>query len=351
MKKFVFFCLSVILTTTVFAQQQLATLLHNDSIRVFYGTGALQSAHAAAVNGDVITLSGGSFNSVNITKAVTIRGAGMYPDTIAQTSPTILIGDFTITVPQDSNYWLTLEGLYHSQTVKYQTLYNPVFIKCFFNRITYNNSSTERMNNARVINCIIKEWGNKTEGNVWVAVNTQFYNSVILNGLDNGCNDQLINCVAKIDNYPSTNNGNIHYLDNKTIINSIVYDNSYDGYNNGVTSFNSIGINTYTSYGSTFSYYDISSAGGVHNLHNYTSYAQVFKTFRGTYSDGIDFHLQDNIATTILGTDSTQVGIYGGQCPFDPSVRNPLIGKANVGRTTTAQGKLEVDIEVISEAE
>ena len=344
MKKFVFFCFSVILTSAVFAQQQLATLLHNDSIHVFYGVGALQQAHATAVNGDVITLSGGSFNSVNITKAVTIRGAGMYPDTLAQTMPTLLVGDFTITVPQDSNYWLTLEGLYHSQTVKYQTLYNPVFIKCFFNSITYNNSSTERMNNARVINCIIKEWGNRTEGNVWVAVNTQFYNSVILNGLSNDCNDQLINCIAKIP---------VHgfYLNSKAIINSIVYSNDRgSGISNGVSSFNSIGITIDQSYG-PYNYYDISSAGGVHNLHNYTSYAQVFKTFRGTYSDGIDFHLQDNIATTILGTDSTQVGIYGGQCPFDPSVRNPLIGKANVGRTTTAQGKLEVDIEVISEAE
>lgn len=343
MKKIVSFFLVVMMTTAVFAQQQLATLLHNDSIHVFYGVGALQQAHATAVNGDVITLSGGSFNSVNITKAVTIRGAGMYPDSIAQTMPTILVGDFTITVPQDSNYWLTMEGLYHSQTVKYQTLYNPVFIKCFFNSITYNNSSTSRMNNARVINCIIKEWGNSLSGNEWLAVNTQFYNSVILNGLSNECNDQLINCIALISN------SNLYH---KTIFNSIVYTTyGYDGSNNGSTSFNSIGINTHTSFGDNFSYYDISSAGGVHNLHNYTTYAQVFKTFCGTYSDGIDFHLQDNIATTILGTDSTQVGIYGGQCPFDPSVRNPLIGKATVGRTTTAQGKLEVDIEVISEAE
>ena len=327
-----------------FAQQQLATLLHNDSIHVFYGVGALQQAHAAAVNGDVITLSGGSFNSVNITKAVTIRGAGMYPDSIAQTMPTILVGNFTITVPQDSNYWLTLEGLYHSQTVKYQTLYNPVFIKCFFNSITYDNSSTSRMNDARFINCIIKLFGNATANNTYTAQNTQFYNSVILDGLSNECNDQLINCIARINNGLSD-------LYHKTIINSIVYESSSNGYNNGVTSFNSIGINTSTSYGGTYSYYDISSAGGIHNLHNYTSYAQVFKTFRGTYSDGIDFHLQDNIAATILGTDSTQVGIYGGQCPFDPSVRNPLIGKATVGRTTTPQGKLEVDIEVISEAE
>lgn len=80
MKKSIILAIALVMSVATFAQQ-LATLNHNDSITVYYGMNALQQAHASAVNGDIITLSSGIFNSVNITKAVTIRGAGAWTDT------------------------------------------------------------------------------------------------------------------------------------------------------------------------------------------------------------------------------------------------------------------------------
>ena len=80
MKKTLLLALAMFFATVSFAQQQLATLNHNDSITVYYGASALQQAHNAAVAGDIITLSPGSFTSVTITKPVSIRGAGMFPD-------------------------------------------------------------------------------------------------------------------------------------------------------------------------------------------------------------------------------------------------------------------------------
>lgn len=335
MKKLLSFFVVVCLTTSVFAQQQIATLLHNDSITVYYGVYALQSAHAAAVNGDVITLSDGTFNSVNITKAVTIRGAGMWADTIARTMPTILQGDFTITVPQDSTYWLTMEGIYHYQTVKFQTVHNPLFLKCKFKNFHHSSSSTSVMNNARFINCIIESW-DSYENSTYLANGTEFINSVILHMSQSTC--KLVNCVAQILN---------SYAGEKTIINSIVYcNNSNNGSSNSLTSFYTIGINYYD----TRTYFDLSVVNG-NNLWNYTAFNQVFKNFNGTYSDAVNFELKDNIASSRLGTDGTQVGIFGGQIPFNPSVRNPLIGRTTVGRTTTSEGKLEVDIEITTESE
>ena len=152
--------------------------------------------------------------------------------------------------------------------------------------------------------------------------------------------DYLVNCIAYQENSPGG-------LNNKTIMNSIVYYvfNNFR-YNNGYTSFNTIGINT-SAYG--YPYFDMTDDIATHNLHNYTSYAQIFQTFNGGYSDGMSMALNDAIATTILGDDSTQVGIYGGQYPWDDKVSNPLIGHFSAARRTNTQGNLEVNIEVINE--
>ena len=76
----------------------MATLNHEGTISTFYGTVALRQAHAAAVSGDVITLSSGTFLSTDISKAVTIRGAGMDVTKVNDivNEPTILSGDFKI---------------------------------------------------------------------------------------------------------------------------------------------------------------------------------------------------------------------------------------------------------------
>ena len=181
MKKIVFLCLALMAAALGFAQQQLATLNHNDSITVYYGASALQQAHAAAVNGDIITLSPGAFSAVNITKAVTIRGAGMFPDTASGIGNTVLLNNFTITINNDSLHHLIMEGIYCSGAyMYYSTVYNPQFIKCYFRTISDRNNST--MVDATFINCIIENFLNYRSYNISASAwNTMFVNSVILN--------------------------------------------------------------------------------------------------------------------------------------------------------------------------
>ena len=108
------------MSATTFAQQ-LATLNHNDSITVYYGMNALQQAHTSAVNGDIISLSPGIFNSVDITKAVTIRGAGAWADTNGN-SNTIIYNETALTIPNDAAHHLTLEGLYFINDVVFDDI-------------------------------------------------------------------------------------------------------------------------------------------------------------------------------------------------------------------------------------
>ena len=63
-------------------------------------------------------------------------------------------------------------------------------------------------------------------------------------------------------------------------------------------------------------------------------------------SDDNDFKLTEEAKALIKGTDGTEVGIYGGNLPFDPT--KPQISKFNVAAKTTGDGKLSVDIEVKS---
>ena len=82
-----------------------------------------------------------------------------------------------------------------------------------------------------------------------------------------------------------------------------------------------------------------------------SSLSDVFKTDRATNSDTyiIDsetFELTDEAKTKYLGTDGTQVGLYGGNLVYDENPTTPQITKCNVASKSTADGKLSVDIEV-----
>ncbi|MCR4816203.1 MAG: hypothetical protein K5842_03325 [Bacteroidales bacterium] len=129
-----------------------------------------------------------------------------------------------------------------------------------------------------------------------------------------------------------------------SITNSIVYFNSIANGVNALASFNSIGVYTGTGDTTYFHYDNL----GDHNLSNYNSFDSVFSTFRGTYDQGVDFHLLESIANTHRGTDGTEIGIYGGQYPFDPRVSIPTL-RINAARRSNANGNLEVDVEVVED--
>lgn len=348
MKKTMIFVLATLFATVTFAQQQLATLNHNDSITVYYGISALQQAHTAAVNGDIITLSSGVFDPVNITKAVTIRGAGAWVDSLG--NQTTLRSAFTINVPNDSAYHLTLEGLYVNDLIYFWEVHNPQFIKCQFNdfrsRHELNNTNCI-MRNATFINCILNNWKNHDKsggpGTSWDAENTFFYNSVILNSDQYSYKspDVFYNCILKQD-------PNVYNITRRLFVNSILFYSRDDNSNlsgNSSTAYNCLFVQTSTSSNSP----DLFSSSFNHVLWNSHGMNTVFRNWQST--DLSRYELQDSIAATCLGNDGSQIGIYGGSIPFDPRVTNPIIKRINVAQRSTADGKLAVDIEVVSDEE
>lgn len=320
----------------------IATLFHDGDIKTFYGTGALRSAHAAAVHGDVITLSSGSFTATDITKAVTLRGAGMEYDSISVTEPTIISGDFSIQIASDStlqNNNLVMEGIYHNAdgiiTVN-GSLNNPQFVKCRLYMIRCSSSGTYGyMYYANFINCVIAD-----QVHFYTLGSATFVNCY-LNDLysdNNQSSHEFQNCV--VDAY------RFSYIGKSVYRNCILY------------AYNTI-ANTYNILPSTCPAYNCvgvtsTSANIFANQSNTTntqvsSLSDVFKTWTGSSLANFKaerLELTDAAKTKYLGSDGTQIGIYGGSIPFDPRPSNPQITKLNVASKSTADGKLSVDIEV-----
>ena len=344
MKKTILLAIATLFATVTFAQQQLATLNHNDTISVFYGSSALVNAFTNAVDGDIITLSSGTFNAVNITKAVTIRGNGMTIDTIAGTSPTIITGDFSVNIPNGSTKDLSIQAVYMSGTLTCYYAGSPTFNKCRFNNYYTIYTDQISMNNAMFVNCIVSEIKD------YNSRNNQYINCIILNLITEEYVDRQFractfrNCIAKIS--PTILTYSVNNVAAATCVNCVLF--SYGYYFYYVPGANPIACNNCIGFCSEYcggNYFTTCSNGNQ----NFPGFSSVFKFFNGTYSDGISFELQDSIAANVLGNDGIQIGVYGGMVPFNPRVNTPRYVNCSVAPHTTLDGKLSVDIEVVSE--
>lgn len=333
--------LSVVGMKNALAQTQVATLQHGDDISVFYGTTAFVEAHTAAADGDIVTLSSGTFTTPTITKAIILRGAGIVTDFMDNIAPTILAQEVYLTVTNDSIPFQA-EGILFTNRVHVNTLINSRFTRCFFDDVinTYSSGNTPSPTfiNAQFVNCVIKtgiDFSNSMH-------NLTFINSVLnqssyFYGISNGV--ILYNSILRY------NSGSTSYPfqgSSFSAYNSIIirYSNSANACMNSTCSFfNCIGISGSSAFG----------IGYTSGCTTYSSYADVFESYTGTIESDETFILKDEIATSFLGSDGTQVGIHGGFMPYSNRPSYMVLKRCNVANKSTIDGKLSVEIEVVTE--
>ena len=341
MKQITLLLLTFLLAAThpIKAQNSLlATLNHNDTIKTFYGPTAYQVALDSAKHGDVITLSAGTFFAKDIQKAVTIRGAGMGVTTT--TEPTIISGNFSINSLTNVAEKLTIEGIYHNGTITFSgdhTLKNATFIKCRFKRFDSSgnwyswggyNRNRSGLENASFLHCYITErikldWDCNAS-----FLNCYVYDPISFDGSTSRYSFQ--NCViVDVD---------------ETNVRSSIWNNSIvisKRTNTSVYETNNVVHNCVCIHDSVNVFSNIASANTFVN-----KVGDVFKKYKGDYSDDVSFELTDAAKTKYKGNDGTEVGMYGGSFPFDPETSTPKITKFVVAPRSTADGKLSIDIEV-----
>lgn len=326
MKKGLFLTLlSVVLfSLRVSAQSSLlATLNHEGTISTYYGASALQQAYNAATHGDVITLSSGSFLGMDIKKAITLRGAGMQVDTVSHTEPTVITNNFNIDISDTVSHRLTIEGIYNNQTIKVGTLKNAMFLKCRFYEFGYISQSSSKMVDLNFIHCRIANIFRLTNGSA-------AFTNCVINEIyqSNDSPISLTNCYTKAS--PDKSNSEFK--------NCIIVPSSSRSGNSSSTYYNNLYIKT--------GIYSVNISNGTNVEIQQDDERIQFLT--GNYSDDKDYVLTDAVRAMIKGTDGTEVGIYGGSLPYDPTPTNPQITKFNVAAKSTADGTLSVDIEVNS---
>lgn len=328
----------LVIGATAFAQQQMATLNHNDTITVFYGHHALKDAHNAAVAGDIVTLSPGTFEKCDITKPITLRGSGATIDTIAGTYPTIITGTFKLEIPEHTEYYLVMEGVFVSEHVNMRNLYNAKFNRCHINEIYFggtNSSSGTISEDIEFVQCMI--------GSIFgfdcisSTSSFTFVNCALYWRGGNKVSSTFINSLLIMGEYCSKS----------TAYNSVITRTSTNHYfTKTANAFNSIFIRN--------GYSSIILDNTTNNTNvTYNNLNEVFETWHSCTSSNFSFDeryiLKEEIATSFLGSDGTEVGIHGGIFPFDTRPSYMVVKKCNVANKSTIDGKLSVDIEVMVE--
>lgn len=330
MKKTLLCFVAFVIATVCAAQTTLlATLSHEGTVTVYYGATALSQAHTAAVHGDVITLSSGNFIATDITKAVTIRGAGMCIDSTSVVEPTVITGDFTIDIPDSIPQRLTVEGIYSNFSIKYKNVNKPLFLKCRIKDFSWYANNNNTLKNACFIQCRI----------------AKLY-------LHKNCSASCINSVIQNPDNFSSSSSSFDFI-NCVLVRTLAYSIPYSSLKNCCIYDK---ITTSTFIPSTSTAFNCVGFGKdlFKNITNSTNkivsdVSALFKTYKGGDIGALDtetFHLTEAAQTAYLGLDGTQVGIYGGSMPFDPIPTNPQITKCKVAQKSTTDGKLSVDIEV-----
>ena len=324
MKKILLSFVAFVFATVCLAQQQLvATLTHGEEISMFYGAYAYRDAMAAAVDGDVINLSGGGFQACNIDKAVSIRGAGVEAEI-----PTNISGDFDINVPAESTERLSIEGVKISNTITIKgTLTNAYFMKNYISSVM--GAASANIKNINFVNCQVFRY-DVYQSNL--TVSCQFINCYV-NDIHNEVNSKAtaayVNCLIR----PSNNGYYANYIANSTLLNCIlVGDDLYRSL--PATSLATNCLAVFNRGANAFS--DVAASVNNQHINDFTIF---------TDSDYMK-DLTDEAKATYLGSDGTPVGMFGGPLPFSFTPTYPQITKMNVASKTTADGKLSVDIEV-----
>ena len=322
MKRIIFAICTILCANVLFAQEQLATLKHNDSISVYYGQNAFVEAYNAAANGDIITLSDGTFNAplsgnnpAPITIGIPLRGNGPQPDSVRGTQGTYFLTRINVQNLRDTASF-EAEGIFF-QEFRVDNSYDIKLTNCCVENTNAQGCGLQ----AR--NCIFKEdvfiKGSSTHPhnftNCVIIPPYSYYGELIANSI-------LTNCIVR------TGNHSTDY--------SSQYNNCILVCNNGFSNM------TATCNNSILCAW--SNLPGTTNVAMEVS--DVFETWDGeAFSfDPNTYKLKANVANSVLGNDGTQVGIFGGDFPFSFTPSYSVIKRLDVPNRTDENGMLNIDV-------
>lgn len=335
MKKQTLLTLIIAIASTMTALSQTIALHSSTGTTLFRGNTALEAANTSAQNGDTLYLSGGGFTPpANFDKRLMIFGAGHYVDSTLATGKTFINGNVTLNENADLFY---LEG---------------VEITGIFT-ITTNHS----VNNVTIKRCKINGTFNALGGLSNPTSNLSLIGNVLMNtvNIQNATNVMIANNIFNVSLINTNGNqiSNNIFLSHSEPWNVYAFSGNNNIVNNNISlittnhGFASGSSNVFNNnlFVSSAPHYSTTPT----TIGNYTGIAQtaIFVSQTGSsFNYSHNYRLQS--PATYLGTDGTQVGIYGGTFPYKEGAvpLNPHIQLKNIAPTTDANGNLQIQIKV-----
>ncbi len=320
MKKTLLFIIAFCCTVVAGAQSTdeiSAILQHGDEVSVYKGSTGFKQAYNAASDGDVITLSRGSFDPVNIEKKLAIYGAGFEENEETNTAVTTINGSINVGKADPVIDGLHIEGVkINGNLAGTQILKNYTIQRCY---ITGNMTFANTIENVKVKQCRIG--GDLTGNQNYVANGLLISNCYVWGVINYFSNESIVNIDHSFMGY--VYNTYYDYRDYNIYAqflwtNSIIYNrgaNYHMPTGNYATAKNCIVVNGAGT---------IRDNNIVENCY-YVDLADIFDDAAdGVYTESRTFKLKDE--DTYKGTDGTPIGPNGGdgwnKVPSTPYVKN-----------------------------
>ena len=330
------------------ASTLVATLNHEGKMLAYYGKSALVSAYTNAREGDVITLSAGTFSSCTMSKNITIRGVGMLDDVKSDNKSTIIEAGSSWTINlQNNDYEFVLEGVWCSGSIlmiKGSNQKEVTLKKCGFG----GTVSIESGVYPKIIQCYGVNSGYHFYLYQGFCQNCVFRNLTEYSG---GKSPLILqNCVL----YPD-----FSIQSSSSLTNCLVISPGTLAFSSSITLHNCVGFST--GVGGDFFKNATNSTNKmveerdnffkneslvVRNTDQYGDLSSYTVNW-DSYNDGNGyFRLSDEAAKIYKGNDDTVVGVWGGAYPFNITPSNPRLTKCEIVPRVGDDGKLNVTIEV-----
>lgn len=328
MKKITLF-LIIMFVAVAFSTAQKSVALHsNGTTTIFGGDTPLTQAYTAAITGDTLYVSGGTFSlPVAFNKGLVIIGAGYHPEYTDTTQKTYIYNPGGITLGHDaSNTYLEGLEFSHSLGVSTGVITNFTIIRCKFNA-ALSCTGPSIPTYATITQCDIS-------------------GVLQLNGV---ANSLISNCIIRNRLTYSSNNtikNNIFTMVSGSVVldysDTNIFWNNIFSYNGGAIISNSTNNNFQYNI---FPLANQSLGSSPTDLNNYK--AIDLSTVYVNASEG-DYHLLPDASTTYLGDDGTEVGLFGGVLPFKEGAIpiNPHISQKSIQTTTDSNGLLNISFTV-----
>ena len=328
MKKIVLLIFALCYTVVAYAQgtdQISAILQHGDTETIFIGNTGFAQAYEAAVDGDVIILSQGIFNTINnISKVLTIYGAGFEDNAETNTATTTINGTFKLGDGSDTEFdGIHIEGVKINGPLGLNSqLKNLTIQRCsIVNNIEFNHNTE----NVTIRQCYIL---GHILGQGKLANGLLISNCYITNNI----NKFSVNSFVHIDH---SYMGHMYSYRDREFAQFLWTNSIIDKLSGDMPSGKAAIVKNCIFFADNY-YNDVN----LENCYRLSSIADIFADGENAdYSPTRTFELKD--PTTYVGTDGTPIGLSGG-AGWNKVRSNPYVSKVN---TTLSGTQLNVTYE------